>query len=145
MESSRGILIPGTPPLPYAAYEQLPSSSADAKGQEEQRAGGGLRWRACAAVLAASAVVALVVAAAVFGAGGAGRDAVAASVPATPATEFPRSRGKEHGVSEKTSGAYSANAFPWSNAMLQWQRTGYHFQTDKYYQNGIYCPSSFSV
>ncbi|KAM3206117.1 hypothetical protein ACQJBY_061664 [Aegilops geniculata] len=141
MDSSRVILIPGTPPLPYA-YEQLPSSSADAKqGQEEQRAGGGLRWRACAAVLAASAVVALVVAAAVFGAGGAGRDAVAASVPATPATEFPRSRGKEHGVSEKTSGAYSANGgFPWSNAMLQWQRTGFHFQPDKYYQNGIYCP-----
>ncbi|VAI68240.1 unnamed protein product [Triticum turgidum subsp. durum] len=139
MDSSRVILIPGTPPLPYA-YEQLPSSSADAKGIEERTAGGGLRWRACAAVLAASAVVALVVAAAVFGAGGAGRDAVAASVPATPATEFPRSRGKEHGVSEKTSGAYSANAFPWSNAMLQWQRTGFHFQPDKYYQNGTTGP-----
>jgi beta-fructofuranosidase len=56
------------------------------------------------------------------------------------------SRGPESGVSEKTSGAASesggmlgadagSNAFPWSNAMLQWQRTGFHFQPEKNWMN----------
>jgi sucrose:sucrose fructosyltransferase len=126
MESSRGILIPSTPPLPYA-YEPLPSSSfADTNGLEDRRTSGGVRWRAWAVVLA---VVALVVAAAVFGANRVDRDAVASTVPATA----------EHGVLEKTSGAYSATGgFPWSNAMLQWQRTGFHFQPEKNYMNGTY-------
>jgi sucrose:sucrose fructosyltransferase len=26
-------------------------------------------------------------------------------------------------------------AFPWSNAMLQWQRTGFHFQPQKNWMN----------
>ncbi|XP_037423894.1 sucrose:sucrose 1-fructosyltransferase-like [Triticum dicoccoides] len=122
MESSRGILIPGTPPLPHA-YEPLPSSLADANGQEVRRTSGGVRWRAWAAVLA---VVALVVAAAAFGASRVDPDAVASSVPATA----------DHGVLEKTSEAYSASGgFPWSNAMLQWQRTGFHFQPEKNYMN----------
>jgi beta-fructofuranosidase len=30
-----------------------------------------------------------------------------------------------------------ADGFPWSNAMLEWQRTGYHFQPKKNYMNGI--------
>ncbi|KAF7105613.1 hypothetical protein CFC21_106401 [Triticum aestivum] len=119
MESSRGILIPGTPPLPYA-YEPLPSSSADANGQEDRRTSGGVRWRSWATVLA---VVALVVVAAVFGASRVDRDAVVSSASATAV----------HGVS----GAYSSHGgFPWSNAMLGWQRTGYHFQPEKNYQNG---------
>jgi beta-fructofuranosidase len=57
------------------------------------------------------------------------------------------SRGPESGVSEKTSGipaehggmlgadAAGSNAFPWSNAMLQWQRTGFHFQPEKNWMN----------
>ena len=56
------------------------------------------------------------------------------------------SRGPESGVSEKTSGAAAeqggmlgaeagSNAFPWSNAMLQWQRTGFHFQPEKNWMN----------
>ncbi|KAK3151931.1 hypothetical protein QOZ80_2AG0098780 [Eleusine coracana subsp. coracana] len=54
------------------------------------------------------------------------------------------SRGPDAGVSEKTSGASWArlgassggdNAFPWSNAMLQWQRTGFHFQPEKNWMN----------
>jgi beta-fructofuranosidase len=57
------------------------------------------------------------------------------------------SRGPEAGVSEKTSGgggggvllggggAEGGNAFPWSNAMLQWQRTGFHFQPEKNWMN----------
>ncbi|XP_072994670.1 beta-fructofuranosidase 1-like isoform X1 [Typha latifolia] len=55
-------------------------------------------------------------------------------------------RGKAEGVSEKTSGAGiyltgdAASAggpgvFPWSNAMLQWQRTGFHFQPEKNWMN----------
>jgi hypothetical protein len=30
------------------------------------------------------------------------------------------------------------DGFPWSNGMLQWQRTGYHFQPKKNYMNGTY-------
>jgi beta-fructofuranosidase len=135
MESSA--VIPGMPPLLPYAYAPLPSS---ADGRDDSRGSSGGRWRACAAVLAASAVVLVVVA---FLAGGgvdrapAGEVAgTAASVPATP-MEIPRSRGKDFGVSEKASGAYSADGgFPWSNAMLQWQRTGFHFQPDMHYMNG---------
>ncbi|VAI68180.1 unnamed protein product [Triticum turgidum subsp. durum] len=29
-----------------------------------------------------------------------------------------------------------ADGFPWSNAMLQWQRTGFHFQPEKNWMNG---------
>ena len=29
------------------------------------------------------------------------------------------------------------NAFPWSNAMLQWQRTGFHFQPQKNWMNDL--------
>nr|AFV94474.1 soluble acid invertase 11 [Saccharum hybrid cultivar GT28] len=77
-----------------------------------------------------------------------------AGMPAT--TSSPRSRssssisrGPDAGVSEKTSGAWSGvaddggrlradggrNAFPWSNAMLQWQRTGFHFQPQRNWMN----------
>ncbi|KAM0913192.1 hypothetical protein ACQ4PT_012332 [Festuca glaucescens] len=56
------------------------------------------------------------------------------------------SRGPESGVSEKTSGTdgesggmlradAGSNAFPWSNAMLQWQRTGFHLQPEKNWMN----------
>ncbi|KAI4974179.1 hypothetical protein ZWY2020_047459 [Hordeum vulgare] len=119
MASSRGILIPGT-----GTYEPLPF--ADANGQDDRRSSGGVRWRAWAAVLAASAVAMLVVAAAVFGASRVDPDAVASSVQATADQALP----------EKTSGAYSGNGgYPWSNAMLQWQRTGFHFQPEKNYMN----------
>jgi len=60
----------------------------------------------------------------------------------TAAAAAARSRGPAAGVSEKTSGASGVllgegggNAFPWSNAMLQWQRTGFHFQPQKNWMN----------
>jgi len=30
-----------------------------------------------------------------------------------------------------------ADAFAWSNSMLQWQRAGFHFQTEKNFMSGI--------
>ncbi|KAM0923553.1 hypothetical protein ACQ4PT_005456 [Festuca glaucescens] len=136
--------IPGTPPLPYA-YEPLPHSSDDA-GNDDGRDGGGVRWRACAAVLAASALVVFVVASTLAGSR---VDRVAVDVAAMPAlSETARSRGRDAGVSEKTSGAAEemgflgagagadADGFPWSNAMLQWQRTGFHFQPEMNWMNG---------
>ncbi|KAJ3672633.1 hypothetical protein LUZ60_007354 [Juncus effusus] len=46
------------------------------------------------------------------------------------------SRGKQHGVSEKGSGVRAGvDGFPWSNSMLQWQRTGFHFQPEKNWMN----------
>lgn len=51
----------------------------------------------------------------------------------------PPSRGVSQGVSEKTfrdvTGA-SHVSYPWSNAMLTWQRTAYHFQPQKNWMNG---------
>ncbi|CAM0912341.1 unnamed protein product [Alopecurus aequalis] len=131
--------IAGTPPLPYA-YEPLPHSSEDA---HDDRRSGGVRWRACAAVLAASALVVLVVASVLAGSR---VDRVAVDVAVMPAlSETARSRGKDAGVSEKTSGAVAemgflgagadADGFPWSNAMLHWQRTGFHFQPEKNWMN----------
>jgi beta-fructofuranosidase len=70
-----------------------------------------------------------------------------------PLSETARSRGRDAGVSEKTSGAAEemgflgagsgadADGFPWSNAMLQWQRTGFHFQPEMNWMNGTYDPS----
>jgi beta-fructofuranosidase len=133
------------------AYEPLPHSSDDAHGHDDRRSTGGVRWRACAAVLAASALVVFVVASTLAGSR---VDRVAVDVAAMPAlSETARSRGRDAGVSEKTSGAADemgflgagsgadADGFPWSNAMLQWQRTGFHFQPEMNWMNGTYDPS----
>ncbi|XP_047075169.1 sucrose:sucrose 1-fructosyltransferase-like [Lolium rigidum] len=127
------------------AYEPLPHSSDDAHGHDDRRSTGGVRWRACAAVLAASALVVFVVASTLAGSR---VDRVAVDVAAMPAlSETARSRGRDAGVSEKTSGAAEemgflgagsgadADGFPWSNAMLQWQRTGFHFQPEMNWMN----------
>ncbi|QHO19881.1 hypothetical protein HN873_035984 [Arachis hypogaea] len=47
------------------------------------------------------------------------------------------SRGVSAGVSEKTNRHLGAKPFPgWSNTMLSWQRTAFHFQPDKNWMNG---------
>lgn len=50
----------------------------------------------------------------------------------------PASRGPSAGVSEKSFRLHSGvrAPFPWSNTMLTWQRTGYHFQPEKNWMNG---------
>jgi sucrose:sucrose fructosyltransferase len=49
------------------------------------------------------------------------------------------SRGPSDGVSEKVSAVRGpGGGFPWSNSMLQWQRTGFHFQPEKNWMNGTY-------
>lgn len=46
------------------------------------------------------------------------------------------SRGPSDGVSEKVSTVRGpGGGFPWSNSMLQWQRTGFHFQPEKNWMN----------
>ncbi|KAJ1253491.1 hypothetical protein BS78_K249800 [Paspalum vaginatum] len=143
-----------TTPLPYS-YSPLPAASGEVSG-----AGAGARRRAgrplCAAALVLSAALLLAVAAVTM----LGRPPVTAVVPPgdtaaaeTTMTSPPQtSRGPDAGVSEKTSGASGGegsrlgadadadadsggNAFPWSNAMLQWQRTGFHFQPQKNWMN----------
>ncbi|KAL0927636.1 hypothetical protein M5K25_001828 [Dendrobium thyrsiflorum] len=53
----------------------------------------------------------------------------------------PASRGLVLGVSEKTSGAAAAlrvvgrGSYPWTNDMLRWQRTGFHFQPLRNWMN----------
>nr|ABB77251.1 vacuolar invertase BObetaFRUCT3 [Bambusa oldhamii] len=127
-----------SPPLPYS-YSPLPAG--DAASAEVSGAGRARRRPLCvAAVLLAVAALAGL---ALAGLRLAGRpmDALSAEVDAVA-----RSRGPESGVSEKTSGVRSdgrlgasggdaGNAFPWSNAMLQWQRTGFHFQPQKNWMN----------
>ncbi|KAH9313780.1 hypothetical protein KI387_022407, partial [Taxus chinensis] len=45
------------------------------------------------------------------------------------------SRGPAHGVSEKSTGISVSSPYPWTNAELKWQRTGYHFQPEKNWMN----------
>jgi len=147
-------------PLPYS-YTPLPA--ADAASAEVTGTGGRSRRRSlCAAALVLSASLLLAVAA-LAGVGlrvavvprpttAVGETAgVSVGMPATTSSTRSRSisRGPDAGVSEKTSGAWSGvvddggrlradgggNAFPWSNAMLQWQRTGFHFQPHKNWMN----------
>jgi beta-fructofuranosidase len=128
MESS-AVVAQGTtsPLLPYA-YAPLPSSADDAR--ENQSSGGGVRWRACAA----SALVVLLVVVGFFAGGRVdlGQDGEVSATSSVPGS----SRGKDSGVSEKESPA--DGGFPWSNAMLQWQHTGFHFQPLKHYMNGTF-------
>ncbi|XP_059624843.1 beta-fructofuranosidase, soluble isoenzyme I-like [Cornus florida] len=56
----------------------------------------------------------------------------------TPDTlELPPSRGVSLGVSEKTFRQFPGygKVYPWTNAMLSWQRTTYHFQPQKNWMN----------
>ncbi|XP_044958470.1 sucrose:sucrose 1-fructosyltransferase-like [Hordeum vulgare subsp. vulgare] len=92
------------------------------------RTSGGVRWRVCAAVLAVSAVAALLVAHTLTGARVSGDGHVRARVLAE--TEITTGEG----------GGGDKDRFPWSKAMLRWQRTGFHFQPDKHYMNDPNAP-----
>ncbi|KAK9060966.1 hypothetical protein SSX86_018146 [Deinandra increscens subsp. villosa] len=54
---------------------------------------------------------------------------------------IPISRGVPQGVSEKSNNVQLSSSgveevYPWTNAMLSWQRTGFHFQPPKNWMNG---------
>ncbi|KAK4743876.1 hypothetical protein SAY87_010188 [Trapa incisa] len=56
----------------------------------------------------------------------------------SPVDWKPVSRGKPQGVSEKSNHALAGirnPIFPWTNNMLTWQRTGFHFQPEKNWMN----------
>ncbi|CAM0948137.1 unnamed protein product [Alopecurus aequalis] len=130
-------------PLPYS-YAALPDDAEAAVAGHGRRTGPLL-----ATILLAMATVLLVVAALV-GVRLAGQLPAGTVVmnghPTDVVTDIRSSRGPESGVSEKTSGIATehggmlgadagSNAFPWSNALLQWQRTGFHFQPEKNWMN----------
>ncbi|KQJ92819.1 sucrose:sucrose 1-fructosyltransferase [Brachypodium distachyon] len=134
----------GSPALPCSSYAALPddAEAAAQPGRGRRRASGGA---VCAAVLLTTAAVLLSLAA-LAGVRLAGHlPANGGVLEEQPAAAVLGSRGPEAGVSEKTSGAAvdvrlgagagEENAFPWSNAMLQWQRTGFHFQPEKNWMN----------
>ncbi|KAM3196864.1 hypothetical protein ACQJBY_072513 [Aegilops geniculata] len=117
----------GTPPVLYS-YASM-----------QQRSSGGVRWRECVAVLGAAAVVVLVVTHALLPGARLGDlgDVV------SPVLRLRRARREAAVPSEKTVGEIgdaAADGFRWSNAMLQWQRTGYHFQPEKNYMNDPNAP-----
>ncbi|KAL7608256.1 beta-fructofuranosidase, soluble isoenzyme I isoform X1 [Lactuca sativa] len=62
---------------------------------------------------------------------------VPASTAATPEKVTPSSRGVDKGVSEKAFRPLlgADNSYPWSNNMLDWQRTAFHFQPKKNWMN----------
>ncbi|XP_078448103.1 beta-fructofuranosidase 1-like [Wolffia australiana] len=63
---------------------------------------------------------------------------VAEEEPSNLVPASPISRGKSAGVSEKSSGALLGEPdlrFPWTNDMLLWQRTAFHFQPEKNWMN----------
>jgi hypothetical protein len=104
--------VPDTPLAPFA-YGALPY----------QQGGGGRRWRECTVVLGAVAMVALFV--------------THALLPrASVLSEETRGEARaEQNIIVAASA--DADGFPWSNKMLQWQRTGFHFQPEKNYMNGM--------
>lgn len=55
-----------------------------------------------------------------------------------PGIVLPPSRGVSQGVSEKAFRGVSGGrvSYPWTNLMLTWQRTAYHFQPQKNWMNG---------
>ncbi|CAH1415642.1 unnamed protein product [Lactuca virosa] len=59
------------------------------------------------------------------------------STEATPEKVTPSSRGVDKGVSEKAFHPLlgADNSYPWSNNMLDWQRTAFHFQPKKNWMN----------
>nr|CAG25609.1 acid beta-fructofuranosidase precursor [Triticum aestivum] len=137
----------GSAPLP-CSYAPLPedAEAATTVGRARRTAG-----PLCAALMLVTAAVLLMVAAlaGVRLAGQLPADGIVGvsgdQTTVDAAMMSTSSRGPESGVSEKTSGAAahggmlgadaSGNAFPWSNAMLQWQRTGFHFQPEKNWMN----------
>ncbi|KAM3388479.1 hypothetical protein ACQJBY_010941 [Aegilops geniculata] len=56
------------------------------------------------------------------------------------AAEVAASRGVVQGVSEKSTAPalLGGGAYDWTNAMLEWQRTAFHFQPQKNWMNGRY-------
>ncbi|KAI8564605.1 hypothetical protein RHMOL_Rhmol03G0193500 [Rhododendron molle] len=58
--------------------------------------------------------------------------------PSMSESSMPQSRGVSQGVSEKAVREFSGGGpvYPWTNAMLAWQRTSYHFQPEKNWMNG---------
>lgn len=61
--------------------------------------------------------------------------------PLMPESSMVLSRGVAEGVSEKAVGEFygAGPVYPWTNAMLAWQRTSYHFQPEKNWMNGRWC------
>ncbi|XP_008794813.2 beta-fructofuranosidase 1 [Phoenix dactylifera] len=126
--------------LPFS-YAPLPSGAAAGVPAERHRSNTRL-------LFLAAVVFCLLVLAAFLS--GDGRDAPPPdpSAASSHVAFRPVSRGPSDGVSEKTSGAFptllSATAgdsaaapppYPWTNAMLEWQRTGFHFQPPKNWMN----------
>jgi hypothetical protein len=95
------------PGKPPLPYAYKPLLSGATDDADGQRTGC-TRRRVCAAVLTASAMVVVVVAAA-----------------------FLAGALVDLAVDEEAAGG-----FPWSNEMLQWQRSSYHFQPAKNYMSG---------
>lgn len=121
-----------SPPLSYAP---LPSGEGD-----DRLTSGDSRSRKrllCAAL--APAVLFAVAATVVILSSGTGPDLDPR--PAVPDPVLVMDRGVAEGVSSKSSGAGtgllgSLGPYPWTNKMLSWQRTGFHFQPEKNWMNG---------
>ncbi|KAH7841000.1 hypothetical protein Vadar_024352 [Vaccinium darrowii] len=62
---------------------------------------------------------------------------ISPSIQMLPEKLLPQSRGVAQGVSEKTFRDFSGEhaVYPWSNDMLAWQRTAFHFQPEKNWMN----------
>nr|AAB71136.1 acid invertase [Asparagus officinalis] len=131
MASSRDVESPPT------SYAPLPSDDEQRPGSAPPRS----RLRLIA--IAMPPILLLALAAALFLSGsGAVTDLVAGPSPDTMPEIVRTDRGVEEGVSSKSSGAgpglltsVSHGQYPWTNKMLSWQRTGFHFQPEKNWMN----------
>ncbi|KAJ6826285.1 invertase 2 [Iris pallida] len=123
------------PPLPHS-YAPLPDSdTAASESVSASVSAPPLRSRSLLCSLALSFVFLLALA------GLLSRDPHLnpnSDVAPDPTARFP-ARGVQEGVSSKSSGSgflrSDGSEFPWTNHMLAWQRTGFHFQPDKNWMN----------
>ncbi|KAG6525598.1 hypothetical protein ZIOFF_015560 [Zingiber officinale] len=93
-------------------------------------------------VEAAAVLILCLLALAYDGAGRPARSSAPAAIHGARRTEqarsLPLSRGPARGVSEKSTASrlFSSHSFRWSDSMLRWQRTAFHFQPEKNWMNG---------
>uniref|UniRef100_A0A0E0PC22 beta-fructofuranosidase n=1 Tax=Oryza rufipogon TaxID=4529 RepID=A0A0E0PC22_ORYRU len=135
-------MIPAISPMMDGAAPLLPETSPESRQQRDPERG--KRRTPVLPAVVASAVVLLGLAALFlvygFHDGGDGRAAVLA--PGTVEVAASSSRGVVEGVSEKSTtpalrlGGGAVRDYAWTNSMLSWQRTAFHFQPPNNWMNG---------
>lgn len=137
-------VLPMAPSLPLRHSPEASSPLLSSPGGSSDHLSP--RRRRLQALLLSSALTLLAVVVVLGGGAGGRHEAIATLRPGSGGAV---SRGREAGVSEKSSGGRLSaeggsgggggggdDSFQWTNDMLRWQRTGFHFQPLNNWMNG---------